>query len=148
MKWTVKKFGELTPVEVYDILRARCDVFIVEQNCPYSDPDGLDLLSTHMFAERDGEIAAYCRITPKGTRFPETSIGRLITTKKFRSAGLGREIMERAIDIITRDMRETDIRISGQAYLRAFYESLGFAVTSELYPEDGIPHYEMLRKGL
>jgi ElaA protein len=145
MNWTIKQFKELTTDEVFRILQARCEVFIVEQNCPYLDPDNLDSLSVHIFAEQDGEIAAYCRITPKGTRFPEISIGRVITAKKFRAIGMGRELMKCAINYITRETCETEIRISAQSYLRKFYESFGFMVTSEQeYLEDNIPHFEML----
>ena len=146
MNWIIKQFDELTPREVHRVLQARCDVFVVEQNCPYLDPDGLDFISTHIFAEHNGEIAAYCRIVPKGTRFAEISVGRIITAKKFRAAGHGRELMKRAIEYITAETGETEIRISAQSYLRKFYESFGFAVTSEQqYLEDGIPHYDMLR---
>jgi len=145
MVWTVKPFDKLTAAEVYRILKARCEVFIVEQNCPYLDPDDLDYISAHIFAEEDGEVAAYCRITPEGSRFPERSIGRVITSAKHRRTGLGRELMRRAIDAVVLETGGADIRISAQAYLRGFYESFGFRVVSGEYMEDDIPHFEMLR---
>jgi ElaA protein len=146
MIWAVKEFGQLTTTELFRILKARCEVFIVEQDCPYLDPDDLDLISIHIFAAAvNGDVAAYCRVVPKETRFPEISIGRVITTEKFRRTGLGQELMRRAIEFITVEMGESEIRISAQAYLRGFYESFGFRVVAEEgYLEDGIPHFEML----
>ncbi|MCL1820917.1 MAG: GNAT family N-acetyltransferase [Oscillospiraceae bacterium] len=144
MTWHTKSFDALTTRELYEILKGRADVFVVEQVCPYLDPDGLDYVSEHIFAEENGNIAAYCRITPKGTRFKEIGIGRLITTRKYRGTGLGREIMRRAVDYIVKDKKERTIRISAQAYLQKFYESLGFHIASDVYLEDGIPHYEMV----
>lgn len=143
MTWTVKTFEQLSTFELYNILKARCEVFIVEQNCPYLDTDSLDFDSIHIFAVQGGEIAAYCRITPKGTRFSEVSIGRIITTAGFRGMGLGKELMRRAIDYIA-ETEEKSIRISAQAYLKGFYESFGFRVVSDEYLEDDIPHLEML----
>lgn len=131
---------------MYRILKARCEVFIVEQDCPYLDPDGLDYASTHIFAESGSEIAAYCRITPEGTRFPEISIGRIITTAKFRGTGMGRELMRRAIDFTLNEKRGSGIRISAQSYLRGFYESFGFDVVTDEYLEDNIPHLQMFLK--
>lgn len=131
---------------MYRILKARCEVFIVEQDCPYLDLDGLDYASTHIFAESGGEIAAYCRITPEGTRFPEISIGRIITTAKFRGTGMGRELMCRAIDFTLNEKHGGGIRISAQSYLRGFYESFGFDVVTDEYLEDGIPHMQMFFK--
>lgn len=144
MIWNIKPFAELTVDELYRILQARCAVFIVEQSCPYLDADGLDTDSIHLFAEEDNELAAYCRITPKGTRFPEMSIGRVITPARYRGTGLGRELMARSIRYVTKELGEPAIRISGQSYLRRFYESFGFTVCSEEYLEDGIPHLELL----
>lgn len=145
MTWKIKKFHELTPSELYEILKARCEVFIMEQSCPYLDEDGYDASATHLFADDEGKIAAYCRLFHAGIKFPDASIGRVITTSAYRGTGLGRELMNRAIRFVTEDMNEPAIRISGQAYLRKFYESLGFEVVSEEYLEDGIPHYEMYR---
>jgi len=143
MDWIIKPFSELSGAEVYNILQARCEVFIVEQNCPYLDPDGaLDTDAIHMFAHEKGKIAACCRINRPGTKYAETSIGRVITTPQYRRIGIGKELMRRAIDYIG----NADIRISGQAYLQSFYESFGFNIVSEQYMEDDIPHYEMLRK--
>jgi ElaA protein len=143
MNWTIKSFEELTNLELYNILAARCEVFIVGQGA-YQDPDGVDIVCDHLYAREGDEIAAYCRIVPAGVKYAEASIGRVIAPEKYRGRGLGRALMERAIAYLTEELGETAIRISGQAYLQRFYESLGFKTVSEPYLEDDIPHLEML----
>ena len=49
MELKVKTFSELTTGELYEILRTRSEIFVVEQNCVYQDPDGRDYESLHVF---------------------------------------------------------------------------------------------------
>jgi ElaA protein len=144
MNWKVKKFGDLTTTELYDILKAREEIFIVEQDCPYHDIDSNDQDAVHIFLEDKGQVICYLRILNKGVRFDEVSVGRVITRVAYRRRGYGDELMERAIDYIEKVMGETKIRISAQAYLGKFYGDLGFVRVSDVYLEDGIDHYEML----
>ena len=143
MNWIIKKFDELTITELYEILRVRAEVFVVEQDCVYQDLDLKDKKAYHLFCEENGEIAAYLRIQEKGVSYREISIGRVLTRKDYRRKGLCRELMMRAISFVEQELKESEIRISAQLYLRAFYESLGFIPTSEVYLEDGIKHIEM-----
>ena len=124
----------------------REEVFIVEQKCLYQDADGRDLLAQHLLGYRGTELIAYARVLPGGTRFPEISIGRVLTSPRARRSGAGRALMEEAIARIGRQHGPSPIRISAQAYLEKFYASLGFVRVSDSYLEDGIPHYEMLRR--
>ena len=143
MHWHDKAFAELTVGELYAITALRERVFVVEQNCPYLDADGIDPVCRHLWAERGGALRAYCRIVPAGTRFVEISIGRVITAQEARGTGLGRELMTRGIAAC----RGVPIRIGAQAHLEKFYGDLGFVRASDAYDEDGIPHIEMLRAG-
>lgn len=143
MHWHDKGFDELTVGELYAITALRERVFVVEQNCPYLDADGLDPVCRHLWAERGGALRAYCRIVPAHTKWHEISIGRVITAPEARGTGLGRELMQRAIAACGHG----PIRIGAQAHLESFYGSLGFVRASEVYDEDGIPHIEMLRAG-
>lgn len=144
MNWYIKKFEELTANELYEILRARAEVFVVEQNCVYQDLDEKDRRSYHLFSEENGEIASYARLIEKGVSYEEASIGRLLTRETFRGIQLGRETLERALAFLTGEMKEEKIRISGQLYLLKFYEHMGFKTTSEVYLEDEIEHVQML----
>lgn len=146
MNWKIKRFEELTTTELYEILRVRAEVFVVEQNCVYQDLDMKDKKAFHLFCEENGEIAAYLRILEKGISYPEISIGRVLTRESYRRKGLSRGLMTKAISFVKEELKEPEIRISAQLYLKAFYESLGFAATSEIYLEDGIEHVEMLYK--
>lgn len=148
MKWEVKKFNELTGQEVYEILKLRSEVFVVEQQCIYEDCDDKDKEAYHLFGEESGKIVAYLRILEKGISYNEISIGRVLTNKTHRGKGLGKQMMLKAIEFIEKQLCEIVIRISAQQYLLNFYSNLGFVKVSEVYLEDDIPHIEMLYKNL
>ncbi|MEW9054136.1 MAG: GNAT family N-acetyltransferase [Neobacillus sp.] len=144
MNYKIKKFNELTTKELYEILKVRAEVFVVEQNCVYQDLDSKDEVSYHLFLEDNSEIIAYLRILPKGISYPETSIGRVLTKASYRKKGLSKEMVQKAIDFIIDILEEKEIKISAQAYLQKFYRSFGFKPISGIYLEDGIEHIEML----
>jgi ElaA protein len=144
MNCKIKKFSELTTKELYEILKVRAEVFVVEQNCVYQDLDSKDEVSYHLFLEDNSRIIAYLRILPKGISYPEISIGRVLTKAAYRKNGLSKEIVQKAIDFIIDILEEKEIKISAQAYLQKFYTSFGFEPTSGIYLEDGIEHIEML----
>lgn len=144
--WKIKTFSELTTTELYEIIKARVNVFVVEQDCPYPDLDDYDQKAIHLWAEKEGEVLAYCRIFDKGIKYPETSIGRVITTENGRGTGLGKQLISYAIDVIENRLGTTEVRISAQDYLLKFYSGFGFVDTGKKYLEDNIPHTEMSRK--
>ncbi len=141
----LKKWNELSIDELYDILALREDIFIVEQNCPYNDLDYKDQKSLHLFYREEGKIISYLRLLPSGISYDKSpSIGRVITKTSARGRGLSRKLMQYGIDFIFSNMNEITIEISGQKYLRKFYESLGFRVEGQEYLEDNILHYHMV----
>lgn len=143
--WSIKTFSELSASELYKILKARVDVFVVEQNCPYPDLDGYDERALHLWAEENGQVLAYCRIFDRGIKFPECSIGRVLTTENARGKNIGRQLMKYAVETIENRFRTGEIRISAQDYLLKFYAEFGFEDTGKKYQEDDIPHTEMVR---
>lgn len=145
MKIILKKFEELNVKEFYEIAKLRSEVFVVEQTCPYLDLDGKDYECLHLYFldEENGEIICYCRIIPKGLSYSTISIGRVLTNKKYRGNSYARTMMEKAIEIVKEKLKEKEITLGGQNYLRDFYSSLGFVPISEVYDEDGIPHVDM-----
>ncbi|UHO38412.1 GNAT family N-acetyltransferase [Chryseobacterium capnotolerans] len=144
--WKVKTFEEFTVSELYAVLKARIDVFVIEQNCPYPDLDNYDQKAVHIWAEENGDVLAYCRIFDKGIKYDETSIGRVLTTEKGRGKSLGKLLIKYAVDIIENRFHTSEIRISAQDYLLRFYGDFGFEDTGKKYLEDDIPHTEMIRK--
>lgn len=144
MKWHMKHFSELTNEQLYKLLKARVDVFVVEQECPYEEIDNVDQLAMHYFAEHNGKIAATVRILPRNTTYEEVAIGRVLVVKEFRGKGLAREIMQGAISFVHEEWEEKEIKLQAQTYLQSFYESLGFKQVSDVYEEDQIPHIDML----
>lgn len=144
--WRLARFDELSPRELHDIYRARVEVFVVEQKCPFQDVDGADPACWHLTGRSgDGEIVAYCRLVPPGTKFAEPSIGRVVTLGAARGTGRGRELMRQAIGHAEKLWPGRALRIGAQRYLERFYGGFGFQTVSEPYDEDGIMHVEMLR---
>ncbi|WP_216827708.1 GNAT family N-acetyltransferase [Alkalihalobacterium elongatum] len=146
MEWKLKTFEQLTNLEVYNILKQRTNVFVVEQNCPYEEVDGYDLSSHHLFKEVAGDVVAYLRILPSQLKYKECSIGRVIVKKEYRGTGLAKEMLKQAIDFIENNLNEGEIKIQAQQYLEQFYGSFGFKTISEVYLEDEIPHIDMIYK--
>ena len=140
----IKHFNELTTMELYRILRARAEIFVVEQDCVYQDLDNKDLNAWHVWYEDEDGVAAYCRVLDKGVSYEnDGSIGRVITVK--RSTGLGYRIMMEGIRVAEEKFGQTSLRISAQQYAQGFYEKCGFVRVSDPYLEDDIPHVQMVR---
>lgn len=142
-------FQHLNCEDLYEILRIRQEIFAVEQHCAYQDADGLDFCARHLQVwESDSSrrrIVGYLRVLPPESRFPEPSIGRLLVVPALRRCGLGRDLMEEALERIAVLHPGMPVRISAQWYLQNFYAGLGFTAASAVYDEDGIPHLDMLR---
>ena len=145
MKFSIKKFNELTVNEMYVILQLRSEVFVVEQDCVFQDLDNKDQIAYHVLGLKDGKIIAYARIFDSEDYFLEPSIGRIVVKKEFRKFKYGYKLVENSIQFIENNLKENNILISAQSYLTKFYNSLGFIQISEEYLEDDIPHIKMLR---
>lgn len=143
MELVIKSFEELTTKELYEILKVRAAVFVVEQDCVYQDLDDIDYRSIHVFYRSGDEIIAYLRIYEKNKEQNLVQIGRVLTTR--RGMGLGERILREGIRAAEEFMNAEQIYIEAQVYAMGFYEQVGFQVTSGEFLEDGIPHVEMLR---
>ncbi len=136
-----KSFQELTVDELYELLRVRSEVFVVEQNCVYQDMDNDDQKSIHLWLTVAGKVVALARVCPAGTHMQEVSIGRVITTE--RDKGYGKQIMLYAIEAAKKHFGAKQIDIEAQEYAKGFYESVGFKQSSETFMLDDIPHIRM-----
>lgn len=145
LAWSWHSFVELEPRVLYAILELRSRIFVVEQNCVFLDMDGADADCEHLCGF-DGQqrLMVYLRLVPPGVKFPEASIGRLVSDPSVRRDGMARDACLRGIERIRQRYPGTPIRIGGQRYMERFYASLGFVSTGQPYLEDGIPHVEML----
>lgn len=139
-----KAFQELSPQEMYDLLQLRSAVFVVEQNCVFLDPDGLDAACHHVLFYLGQTLEAYARLVPAGVCYPELSIGRIITSAAVRGKGVGQQLVEKSIKETYGLFGPGPIKIGAQLYARKFYERFGFVQCSEVYDEDGIDHIKML----
>lgn len=146
MKPIVKSFRELSASELYEILRLREAVFIVEQNCPYPEADGKDPDAIHMwYGEADGRVEAYLRLYHKKGEPGTVQVGRVVTSPDVRGTGLGRKLLHEGIRYAVEEMSAERLYLEAQVYAIGFYEKEGFEVSSGEFLEDGIPHVEMRR---
>ncbi len=142
MELKVRNFGDLTVRELYALLRLRASVFVVEQNCPYLDPDGRDPNALHVWLEDENEILAYLRILGPDAGCPYVSIGRVISVK--RRTGLGSMILQEGMRLARERFGADRVHVEAQVYAKPFYERQGFRAVSEPFYEDGIPHIRMI----
>lgn len=149
LRWKQAAFDELSPAELYALLRLRSLVFVVEQECPFLDLDGRDAAALHLLGLRkgEGELVAYARIFAPDAVFPEASIGRIVTHPQVRGTGAGKALMAEALRRLDALAPGAPIRLCAQCYLEHFYGGFGFRPAAEPYLEDGIPHVEMVRPG-
>ena len=141
LKLHKKTFGKLTLDELYELLRVRSEVFVVEQNCVYQDMDGDDKQSIHLWLTKGDKIVALARVCPAGVHLNEISIGRVITTERGKS--YGEQIMRAAIAAAVEHFGAKLIEIEAQEYAQGFYEKVGFHRVSDIFMLDNIPHVKM-----
>ncbi len=146
----IKSFEELSTSELYQILKLRVDVFIVEQACAYADLDDLDQgkdvvhIIIYQNDDDNAQLLAYARCLPPEMVFNDSAaIGRVLVAQKGRGKGFANKLMLAAIQQCQLHWPDKTIKISAQTYLNDFYKGLGFTVISEPYLEDGIEHQEM-----
>jgi ElaA protein len=144
IQWHCKAFNNLSAIELYKILQLRSEVFVVEQNCVFLDMDNKDEDCLHFMGFVNDVMIAYTRLAPSKYIYDEASIGRVVTSPAYRSKGLGKELMQRSVDLCKHYFGDGPIKIGAQCYLLKFYESLGFKIVGEKYDEDGIEHVHML----
>ncbi len=141
MELNIKHFNELTVSELYDILKLRVSVFVLEQSCLYQELDDMDKNAFHLWLSDGGGIQAYLRVLPDSV-WGEVSIGRVISVK--RRQGLGSLILAEGIKTAKEKYGAEKIAIGAQLYAKSFYEKAGFVKASEEYDEDGITHIKMI----
>ena len=142
MQW--HRFDQLSPAQLYEMLAFRQAIFVVEQRSPYLDLDGRDQSAWHLLLRRDGALAGYLRLIPASN---EVRIGRVAVAAARRGQGVGRRLIEAALQRCRTDLPRYPVVLSAQAYLVPFYRSFGFAVVGEPYDDYGVPHVDMLKEG-
>jgi ElaA protein len=144
IQYQFKTFESLSIQELYAIMQVRNDVFVYEQHCYYQDLDDKDQACIHVLGWNEQQkLVAYCRILPPGLTYPTHSIGRVLVISAYRKQQLGRALMQKTLDYILSTSGKVPLTIEAQLYLQAFYESLGFVRTSDVFDDAGIDHVEM-----
>lgn len=143
IEWHWCSWDELTKTQLYDALRLRAEVFVTEQNAPYTDPDGWDQKCFHLLGYDGSQLAAYSRLFPPGAKREEAVLGRLCTVATHRKLGLAHIMIDKRLEYIRVHWPDAAVWTQMQAYRLPVYLKLGFTPISEEYLEDGIPHIDM-----
>ncbi|SEH84908.1 ElaA protein [Mycolicibacterium rutilum] len=136
---------DLDAATLYELLKLRVEVFVVEQATPYPELDGRDLLAEtrHFWLETPaGEVICTLRLMeehPGGQK--EFRIGRVCTQREARGHGHSTRLLQAALA----EVGDYPCRIDAQTYLADMYARLGFVRDGEEFLEDGIPHVPMLK---
>jgi ElaA protein len=148
IQWNDLHHSQLTVPQLYALLKLRCEVFVVEQTCPYQDIDGDDLLgeNRHILGWRDGELVAYARILKSEEEYEPVVIGRVIISPAVRGEKLGYTLMEQTLASCQKNWPQKALYLGAQAHLQPFYAHFGFSAVTDVYDEDGIPHVGMARE--
>ena len=147
IKWEEKRFEELNTDELYEIFKIRAEIFVLEQEIAYVDPDNKDQKAIHITGRKNGKLIAYARAFPPGEYYSGFSgFGRVAVDEKERGKGIGVELVEKTVEACLKNFANHDIKISAQEYLEKFYTERGFVFKNERYLEDGIPHCAMYYK--
>jgi ElaA protein len=149
--WICKKFGELKVQELYDVIRLRNEVFVVEQKCIFQDADGYDPITFHILgydAQSPSTLVVYSRLFGPGDKYEYPAISRVVSDRNYRSKGAGRALVGKAIEMCHELYGNLPIKIGAQYYLKRFYESFGFVQSGEVYDEDGIDHIVMIKPSI
>lgn len=146
--WQDLHHSELSVSALYEVLKLRCEVFVVEQACAYLDVDGDDLVgeNRHLLGWRDNQLVAYARILKNEDDFAPVVIGRVIVSPQVRGEKLGYQLMERAVASCQQYWPHHALYLGAQAHLQPFYAHFGFSPVTDIYDEDGIPHIGMARE--
>ena len=144
LSWILRPFDRLSGGEIYNVLRLRSKVFVVEQQCLYLDMDDRDQEAFHLLGTQDGSLVAYARLVAPGAYYRESAIGRIVTAPEVRGMGIGKLLVKESLEIARRLYGDGTVRIGAQRHLEDFYAGFGFRADGEPFIEDGIPHVEMV----
>lgn len=145
LRWVTKIFSELTVDELYDVLRLRSEVFIVEQKCIFLDIDNNDRKAFHTIGFIGDEVVATTRLFDKDIMYDGyQSIGRVVGSPRHRGLGIGKALMQYSISECERLFGKGPIKIGAQLYLKKFYSEQGFEQSGDVYIEDEIEHIPMI----
>src|SRR5260370_25835968 len=139
-------FADIAAALLYEVLRFRQAVFVVEQRSPYPDLAGLDQSAGQLLLRSAGAIAGYLRLIPFEAE-SRVAIGRVAVAPELRHRGLARRLMAEGLALCEREYRGCALTLSSQIYLASFYERLGFVTISAPYDDCGVPHIDMVLRG-
>ena len=139
-------FSELSVEQLYALLKLRAEIFVVDQNCAYLDPDGKDPFALHLLGTDESGLAAYLRVFPPTEIENYIVFGRVVTAKRARAQGFGKHMLQEFFRYCDIHYPNVTVQCSAQYYLKKFYESFGLKAYGEVYQEDNIPHIAMRKE--
>ncbi len=138
---------DLDAATLYELLKLRVEVFVVEQACPYPELDGRDLLpeTRHYWLEaEEGPVISTLRLMEEHVGGAKSyRIGRVCTKREERDNGHTSRLLQAALA----EVGDYECRIDAQTYLEDMYRRHGFVRDGAEFLEDGIPHVPMSKPG-
>ena len=139
--WNIEKLSNLSGIEVFQLLKARIDTFVVEQTRIYYEADAIDLEAYHVFHKNEsGEVDAYARIFEKDDH---VVFGRVLTSKGVRGTGIGGRLVEKIMEFCNEKFPDRDIVIEAQVPVAGLYKKFGFHIEGEEFLHEGTPYITM-----
>lgn len=145
VQFTYYSFAELSASQIYAVLKLRAEVFVVDQQCVYLDPDGRDSAALHLLGIEQDKLVSYLRLFPPTDNQRDVIFGRVVTAKIVRGKGYGKKLIEELLIHCANQFPGSTIKCSAQYYLLRFYEEFGFKIKGDVYDEEGIPHIAMVK---
>lgn len=144
MQLISRPYSALSIDELYQLLKLRTDVFVVEQHCAYPELDDYDQDAQHILGLDESGLVAYARVLPPESVYTQASIGRVCVAQEARGKGLGKDLFAFAMEAAKKLYLEQSLKIQAQTYLEEFYQDFGFTTITEPYLDVGIAHVDML----
>ena len=138
-----RRFAEFAADELYEMLRFRQAVFVVEQRSPYPDLDGRDREALHLLMREGGSLVGYLRLQTPADAAALVAIGRIAIEASRRSEGRGASLVDAALGLCRERYPQHPVRLYAQLRLVRFYERFGFAAVGAPFDDYGVPHVEM-----
>ena len=143
MKLFLRRFSDLSLDQLYQIIKLRNKVFIIEQNYPFLDLNDQDQGAFHLFLQHQSRFIGYLRVNPLEMNYSVVKLSRFCLLPEYRDKDLGKDMLKFILTHAEKSWRSQEIQISAQEYLEGFYQKFGFIASSEAYEIDNILHINM-----
>lgn len=132
--------------DLQKVFEIRKEIFVKEQEVAEEEEfdvfDSLDAGCDHILVYYDNQPVGTGRVRAVNG---VGKLERICILKPYRQYGLGKIIVQFLEDIV-QEHGLTRAKLHGQTHAEGFYHKLGYETASDMFMEDGIPHYLMVKQ--